>query len=200
MVNTRKIIKKIIPVNLFGKIGPFVHLLEAVMANVRYNFPSHGMRVIGVTGTNGKTTTTFLIHKMLSEAGYKVGMMSTVAYGIGNDITSQSEHITTARAGILQKRLRDFKNAGVEWLVLEVSSHSLVQYRTWGVSYEIAVMTNVTGDHLDYHGTFDNYLEAKRRLFKITSKNKNGFGIINADDLNANKFTNITSQFTTYGV
>jgi UDP-N-acetylmuramoyl-L-alanyl-D-glutamate--2,6-diaminopimelate ligase len=85
----------------------------------------------------------------------------------GTTFNPQIEHITTAQSGILQKRLSDFKKAGVKWVVLESSSHSLAQHRIWGVPYEIAVMTNVTVDHLDYHGTFDNYLDAKVRLFKI---------------------------------
>lgn len=200
MVNIRKIVKKVIPINLFRKIEPVGHLIESVSSNIRYGFPSRKMHVIGVTGTNGKTTTTTLIYKMLHEAGYKVGMLSTVAYGAGDDIKQQIEHITTAQAGILQRRLRDFKRAGVEWLVLESSSHSLAQYRTWGIPYEIAVMTNVTYEHLDYHGTFDNYLEAKRRLFTLANKHGRKFGVVNADDPNAQKFVDSVSRSITYGV
>ncbi len=200
MLDTRKVVKKLIPVKLFKQVEPFGHLVESVLANIRYGFPARKMHVIGVTGTNGKTTTTFLIHRMLHEAGYKVGMLSTVAYGVGNNIKPQIEHITTAQAGILQKRLKDFKKSGVEWVVLETSSHSLAQYRTWGVPYEIAVITNVTNDHLDYHGNFDNYLEAKRRLFVIASKNGRKFGVVNADDPNANKFIKSTTRSMTYGV
>lgn len=200
MANFRKTVKKIIPVNLFRQIEPIGHLLESVVANIRYGFPSKGMHVIGVTGTNGKTTTTFLIHKMLTEAGYKSAMMSTVAFGIGNDIKQQNEHVTTAAAGKLQKQLRDFKRAGVEWLVLETSSHSLAQHRVWGVPYQIAVMTNVTGDHLDYHGIFDNYLNAKKRLFKIAGKNKYGFGVVNADDLTSAEFVKCMPNTASYGI
>lgn len=200
MLDIRKIVKKLIPTKLFSKIEPFGHLIEAAVANVWYGFPSRGMHVIGVTGTNGKTTTTFLIHKMLHEAGYKVGMLSTVAYGVGDNILPQIEHITTAQAGILQKRLRDFKRAGVEWLVLESSSHSLAQSRIWGIPYEIAVMTNVTNDHLDYHGSFDNYLEAKRQLFKIASRHGRKLGIVNADDPSAKKFADTTPRSITYGI
>jgi len=200
MTDIRNIVKKLIPTKLFRRIEPFGHLVEAVIANIWYGFPSRGMHVIGVTGTNGKTTTTFLIHKMLHNAMFKVGMLSTVAYGAGNDINPQIEHITTAQAGKLQKRLRDFKRAGVEWVVLESSSHSLAQYRTWGVPYEIAVVTNVTNDHLDYHGTFDNYLEAKRRLFTLASKNGRKLGVVNADDPNADKFANSTPRFVSYGI
>jgi UDP-N-acetylmuramoyl-L-alanyl-D-glutamate--2,6-diaminopimelate ligase len=200
MANIRKIIKNIIPVRLFSQIEPAGHLLESIVANVRYGFPSRRMHVIGVTGTNGKTTTTFLIHRMLHEAGYKVGMLSTVAYGVGNDIHPQIEHITTAQAGILQKRLRDFKKAGVQWLVLETSSHSLAQYRVWGVPYEIAVLTNVTNDHLDYHGNFNNYLNAKRRLFTLAGKNGRKLGIVNGDDPNAQKFINSIPSSVSYGI
>lgn len=200
MIDIRNIVKKLIPIKLFRRIEPFGHLIEAVIANIWYGFPSRGMHVIGVTGTNGKTTTTFLIHKMLHNAMFKVGMLSTVAYGAGNDINPQIEHITTAQAGKLQKRLRDFKRAGVQWVVLESSSHSLAQYRTWGVPYEIAVVTNVTNDHLDYHGTFDNYLEAKRRLFTLASKNGRKLGIVNADDPNADKFAASTPRSVSYGI
>ena len=200
MVNVRKIVKKIVPRRLFGGIEPYGHLLEAVVANVRYGFPSKNMHIIGVTGTNGKTTTSFMIHKMLTEAGYKTAFMSTVAYGVGDDIRQQAEHITTAQAGVLQKRLREFKQAGVEWLILETSSHSLAQYRTWGVPYEIAVMTNVTNDHLDYHRTFARYLAAKKRLFEIANQHKHGFGVVNADDPNSTEFSRSIANSISYGI
>lgn len=200
MSDIRNIVKKLIPKKLFRQVEPYGHLAESVIANIRYGFPSRGMHVIGVTGTNGKTTTTFLIEKMLHEAGYKVGMLSTVAYGVGDDIKSQTKHITTAQAGVLQKHLYDFKKAGVEWVVLETSSHSLAQYRTWGVPYEIAVMTNVTNDHLDYHGTFKNYLQAKLRLFKLVRNSDRKFGVVNADDQNAKKFINSVPRSISYGI
>ena len=200
MTSTRNVIKKIIPTKIFRVIEPFGHLVEAVIANIWYGFPSRGMHVIGVTGTNGKTTTTFLIHKMLHNAIYKVGMLSTIGYGAGDDINPQLEHITTAQSGKLQKRLRDFKRAGIKWVVIESSSHSLAQHRVWGVPFEIAVMTNVTNDHLDYHGTFDKYLTAKLRLFKLASKNGRKLGIVNADDPNAQNFIDNIPQSITYGI
>jgi UDP-N-acetylmuramoyl-L-alanyl-D-glutamate--2,6-diaminopimelate ligase len=200
MTDTRKIIKKLIPQKVFKAIEPIGHLAEAVLANIKYGFPSRHMHMIGVTGTNGKTTTTFLIEKMLHEAGYKVGMLSTVAYGVGDEIKPQSVHNTTAPSGVLQKYLRDFKQAGVEWVVLETSSHSLAQYRIWGIPYEIAVMTNVTHEHLDYHGTFDNYLDAKKRLFTLADKKGHRFGVVNADDPNADKFTKSMERTVTYGI
>jgi len=200
MTNIRSIVKSFIPINVFRKIEPYGHLVEAVLANIRYGFPAKKMHVIGITGTNGKTTTTFMIHRMLHEAGYKVGMLSTVAYGVGDDIKPQIEHMTTARPGVLQKRIYDFKKAGVEWLVIETSSHSLAQHRVWGIPYEIAVMTNVTGDHLDYHGTFARYLEAKTRLFKLASRHGLKIGVINADDSNALAFSKLIPNVVTYGI
>jgi len=200
MSNIRKIVKKFIPTKLFKKIEPYGHMVEAMLANVRYGFPARKMRIIGVTGTNGKTTTSFLIHRMLHESGVKTGLLTTVAYGVGNDITKQVEHMTTEKAGILQARLRDFQRAGVEWVVLETSSHSLAQHRVWGVPYEVAVMTNITHEHLDYHGTFENYVEAKRQLFKIANKNGLRYGVVNAEDPSADRFVKSVAESTTYGI
>jgi UDP-N-acetylmuramoyl-L-alanyl-D-glutamate--2,6-diaminopimelate ligase len=200
MTNLRKIVKKIIPKELFKKIEPTGHLAESVIMNTAYGFPARKMHIIGITGTNGKTTTTFLIHRMLYEAGFKVAMLSTVSYGFGNNLKPQIQHMTTEKASVLQSRLREFSKAGAEWVVVETSSHSLAQYRNWGLPYEIAVMTNVTNDHLDYHGTFDNYLEAKRRLFKITAKNGRKFGVVNADDKAAKKFIDSVPRSISYGI
>lgn len=200
MVNIRKIVKSLIPTRLFKEIEPYGHLVESVIMNVRYGFPSRHMHVIGVTGTNGKTTTSFMIHKMLTEAGITAGLMSTVAYGVGDDIHPQVQHMTTLSAGLLQKRLREFKRQGVDWVVLETTSHALAQHRIWGVPYEIAVMTNVTHEHLDYHRTFARYVAAKVKLFKITARHGWKIGIINADDPNAKEFEKVTKNVVTYGV
>lgn len=200
MVNIRTVVKSLIPVRLFRTIEPYGHLVESFITNVRYGFPSRNMNVIGVTGTNGKTTTSFMIHRMLTEAGIKTGLMSTVAYGVGDDIKPQIQHMTTLSAGLLQKRLRDFKRQGVRWVVLETTSHALAQHRIWGVPYEIAVMTNVTHEHLDYHRTFERYVAAKVRLFKIAARHGRKIGIINADDPNAGEFEKVSKNVVTYGI
>ena len=200
MASLRKIVKTLIPTGLFKKIEPYGHLVEAILMNIRYGFPGRKLRIIGVTGTNGKTTTSFLIHRLLHESGIKVGLLTTVANGVGDDIVPQSEHVTTAQAGVLQRKLREFARAGVEWVVVETSSHSLAQYRVWGVPYEIAVMTNITLDHLDYHGTFEKYVEAKRRLFKIANKHGLRFGVVNEEDPNSDKFAKTVANSTTYGI
>jgi len=200
MKSIRKVVKKAIPKNIFRAIEPTGHLLEAATISTLSGRPAKNMRIIGVTGTNGKTTTCFMIHRMLVEAGYNVAFMTTVAYGVGDNITPQVAHMTTVSAPELNTRIKDFKKQGVEWLVLEVTSHALAQYRVWGIPFEIAVMTNITHEHLDYHGTFTRYLQAKQRLFNLVARHKSGFAVINADDDHADQFTDIVQKSTTYGI
>ncbi len=201
-MNFRGIVKKIIPIRLFKKVEPFGHLCEAILINTVNGFPARKMKVIGVTGTNGKTSTAFLIHKMMVEAGLKTGLMTTVAYGVNSDIKPQVEHMTSVSPGQLAKRLKYMRSKNVEWLVLEVTSHALAQHRIWGVPISVAVMTNVTHEHLDYHGTFENYRDAKRMLFKLANKNKKGLrtGIINGEDPSAGLFSVDVKNHLTYGV
>lgn len=196
----RRVVKKLIPSSIFRTIEPYGHLAEATLFASVNGFPARSLRVIGVTGTNGKTTTSFMIHKMLVNAGYKTALMTTVANGIGNDIIPQSAHVTTLSAPLLQRKLKEFKKAGVEWVVLETTSHSLAQHRVFGVPYEIAVMTNITHEHLDYHGTFERYVAAKRKLFEIAGKHPKGFGVINADDSSVETLRSAVKQSATYGL
>ena len=105
-MDVRKFVKSLIPSNIFHKIEPYGHLIEAVLLNTVNGYPARGIKVIGVTGTNGKTTTSFLIHRMLHEAGYKVGLMTTVAYGVGDDIKPQLNHMTNVPMPELMRRLK----------------------------------------------------------------------------------------------
>ena len=201
-MNIKKTIKKFIPRNLFWRIEPYGHLVEAVFYNIINGFPARGMKVIGVTGTNGKTTTSFMIQKMLTEAGVKSGLMSTVGYGVGDDIQPQIHHMTNVSVPELMQRLKWMKSQNVEWLVLETTSHALAQNRVWGVPYSIAVLTNLTHEHLDYHRTFERYRDAKRKLFKLANRNKKGLrlGIINAEDKSASYFAGDITNTILYGV
>ena len=196
----RTIVKKMIPNGVFQAVEPTGHLVEAMIMTTKYGFPGRKLKVIGVTGTNGKTTTSFMIHTMLHDAGIKSALITTVGYGIGDDIIHQKQHITSPKAAVLQQRLKAFAEAGVEWVVLETSSHGLAQHRVWGVPYQVAVMTNITHDHLEYHGTFERYLEAKTKLFKITNKHGLKFGVANAEDPNADMFLKYVDNKTTYGI
>jgi len=198
----RSIVKLFIPKGLFRQIEPYGHLAEAVVLHSVNGFPARGLKVIGVTGTNGKTTTTFLIHRMLHEAGYKVGLMTTVAYGVGDDIQPQVHHMTNVPVPELIRRLKSMRKQGMEWLVLETTSQALAQNRSWGVPYSMAVMTNITHEHLDYHGSFENYCAAKRKLFERTNRNKKGLqvGVINADDPAAESFAAAVAHPVLYGM
>ena len=201
-MNVRQLIKKFIPAGLFKNIAPIGHKAEAAYFATRNGFPARGLKVIGVTGTNGKTTTCFIIHKMLVDSGFSTGLMTTVAYGVDNNIKPQIEHMTTVSVPTLNKRIVDMKAQGAKYLVMEVTSHALAQHRVWGVPFDIAVMTNVTHEHLDYHGTFERYLRAKRKLFKLTNANRRGMrvGVINADDPSCELFADDIETPLTYGL
>lgn len=178
----------------YNKLVIPYHVLRADLAAHQYGFPGKRMRVIGVTGTNGKTSTCFLIWKMLNAAGHKTGLMTTVAWGV-DKLEKQIEHMTTVDAKTLNFRMKKIADAGAEFLVLEVTSHALAQHRTFGVPIEIAVMTNVTHEHLDYHKTFENYRDAKRRLFKMAK-----YGVINEDDKSWAYFAKDVNEYITYGI
>lgn len=195
-------VKKLIPSGLFVAVEPYGHLLESFIFNLVNGFPGRGLKVIGVTGTNGKTTTAFLIHKMLQEAGYKTGLMTTVAWGAGDDIRQQVEHYTNVPVPTLMKRLKYLRRAKVDWVVMEITSQGLAQNRAWGVPISVAVMTNVTHEHLDYHKTFERYRDAKRKLFKRSNSNRRGLraGVVNAEDPSASLFAGDVKNPILYGI
>lgn len=139
---------------------------------------------------------------MLHQAGFKVGLITTVGYGVGADIKPQKQHMTTLPTPQLIKQLQELKDQGAEWLVMETTSHALAQHRDWGIPYSLAVLTNITHEHLDYHGTFERYVNAKLLLFKQANRNKKGFrtGVVNADDPSASKFISAIKTPLTYGI
>jgi len=198
----KQLLKKIIPKDVFKKIEPTGHLLEAMLLHAIAGFPARNMKIIGVTGTNGKTTTSYMIHRMLVTSGHKAGLMSTVAYGVGEDIHPQIHHMTNVPVRELITRLKWMKSQGVDWVVLESTSHALAQNRLWGIPYSIVVMTNVTHEHLDYHGTFERYRDAKRKLFQLANKASRSkrIGIINAEDPSAELFASDIAKPITYGI
>ena len=176
-----------------GLVLPY-HWLKALVAAMRYKFPGKKLHVIGVTGTNGKTTTCFMIWKMLNDAGRKAGLMTTVAWGT-DKLDPELNHMTTVDPITLNKRISKIVQSGAEYLVLEVTSHAMAQHRTLGVPFEVAVFTNLTHEHLDYHKTMRRYAAAKAKLFK-----KAKFGIINADDEYAETFKKASLKYITYGI
>ena len=155
-------IKRIIPQNLKN----IYHLIQAVLANFWFGFPSQKIKIIGVTGTNGKTTTAQMIAKILEEAGFKTAMISTINFKLDKKEWVNKTKFTTLSSWATQKFIKKAVAANCDYLVLETSSHSLDQHRVWGIKYNTAVITNITREHLDYHKTMKKYRRAKLKLFK----------------------------------
>lgn len=164
----------------------YYHLLRAIAANLIYRFPSRGFTIIGVTGTNGKTTTSNIIAKGLRASGRKVFMFSTVNVIVDDEEFTNTSKMTSPDPFLLQKLFVEAKKKGCDIAVIETSSHALKMHRVWGLDYDISVLTNITQDHLDLHHTMKDYVATKLKLFKrlITSARKDGIkktGIINID-------------------
>ncbi len=163
-----------------------------------YDNPSKKMKLIGITGTNGKTTSAFMLKGILEAAGYKVGLIGTIANYIGSEELHAER--TTPESLELQELFNKMVEAGVDYCVMEVSSHSLELYRVYGVEFAEGIFTNLTQDHLDFHKTFENYFKAKARLFAM-SRNS----IINIDDEYGSRLAEDVnmqgnSKITTYSI
>jgi len=158
-------------------VNYFKHLPSAFLALLFYRFPSRKLKIIGVTGTDGKTTTVNLIFDILKRSELSVSMISTVSALIKEKEIDTGFHVTAPGPWQLQKLLRKMVEEKVEYLVLEVTSHGLDQFRFLGISYEIGAITNVTNEHLDYHKTYEDYLRTKAVLFR-----KSKVAVLNKDD------------------
>ena len=175
----------------------------AVMASNYYENPSENLRLVGVTGTNGKTTVTSLLYQLFKKAGYKVGLLSTVKIMV--DETEYKATHTTPDSLTINKYLREMNDEGVEFCFMEVSSHGIHQYRTEGLYFEGGIFTNLTHDHLDYHSTFAEYRDVKKKFFDELPSN--AFALSNVDDKNglvmlqntrAKKYTYALKQYADY--
>ena len=171
--------------------------IVGIIATTYYDHPTDKIDLIGVTGTNGKTTIATLLFEMFKQFGYSVGLISTVCNYI-NDEAIPTGH-TTPDPITLNKLLSDMANQGCKYVFMEVSSHSVVQRRIAGLKFAGGIFTNITRDHLDYHKTFDNYLKAKKTFFDNLSKN--AFALTNADDKNGLVMTqNTKAKVQTYSL
>ncbi|MBU0687493.1 MAG: UDP-N-acetylmuramoyl-L-alanyl-D-glutamate--2,6-diaminopimelate ligase [Candidatus Margulisbacteria bacterium] len=187
-----------------GTVKILVDDARSAFAQIAANYygnPSQDLIIIGITGTNGKTTVTYLIEAILKAAGFTVGVIGTIGARIGAEVIA--EGLTTPSADDLQEILYKMKKRGVSHVVMEVSSHALAQGRVIGVDFDLAVFTNLTQDHLDYHKTMDAYLADKRKLFEGLGKlaKKKTFAIINADDAYArNVLGKYSGKVITYSI
>lgn len=189
----KELIKKSIPQFLLA----WYHFILAFLGAFFYWFPSKDLKAIGVTGTNGKTTTVEMTSKILEEAGYKVASLSSINFKIKDKIWPNKLKMTMPGRFKIQKFLRQAVNAGCQYAVLEVTSEGIKQYRHKFINFEVAVFTNLTPEHIEAHKGFENYRKAKGKLFQAT-KNTH---VINVDDKNANYFLQFPAKKRyTYGL
>lgn len=191
-----KKVKKLVPKWLFTALQPAYHFLLAGVASAWYRFPSRELTVVGVTGTNGKTTTATLLYRIATALGYKAGLISTVENIIAGTVVP-TDH-TTPDPISLNKTLRTMVEAGCTHVFMEVSSHAMHQNRVMGVRFAGGIFTNLTHDHLDYHKTFDNYFKAKKKFFEMLPQDS--FALSNTDVPFGDKMLeNIDARKYSYG-
>ncbi len=192
-----KTARKVLPKSALVELERTYRKSRAKVVAARYGNPARDLRVIAVTGTNGKTTTVNFLNEILKEAGYKTAMFSTANIEIAGVQTVNDTNSTTATVSKLQKFFHDAKKADVEFALIEATSHALDQYKFAGVPIEMAIMTNLTQDHLDYHKTMENYAAAKAKLFEMQPR----FIVLNTDDKYFDYFNKFeaSEQKITYG-
>ena len=177
---------------------PYARRALASIAANYFGRPAEVLKLIGVTGTNGKTTTSYLVDSILRAAGCGVGLFGTIAYRLVREARPAIH--TTPESLHLQNFLADVVRAGGTHAVLEASSHALALDRLWGCPFAVAIFTNMTRDHLDYHKTFEDYFAAKRRLFEGTGAGAPGTGVVNRDDSYGKQLAGLTARTLTYGL
>jgi len=176
----KEFIKKLIPEWLLG----FYHLILAFFGALIYGFPSRKLKVIGVTGTNGKTTTAEMIVRIFEKVGYKVALLNSIRFKIGKKEEINTLRMTMPGRFFIQRFLRKAVNSSCQYAVLEVTSEGIKQHRHRFINFEAAVFTNLTPEHIEAHGSFEKYRESKGKLFQATKS----VHIINIDDKNAEYF------------
>src|SRR3990167_310582 len=179
-------IKKFIPKPVFNFFQPFYHLSLAYLAAAAYGFPARKLKIVGVTGTNGKSTVVHLISSILEEAGEKVASVSSLRFRINKKEEKNNLKMTMPGRFKLQKFLREAVRAGCKYVVIEVTSEGIKQYRHIGINFYMAVLTNVTPEHIESHGSFEAYRTAKAELFR-----KAPIHILNGEDPSIEYFLKI---------
>jgi UDP-N-acetylmuramoyl-L-alanyl-D-glutamate--2,6-diaminopimelate ligase len=176
--------KKFIPKFIFN----IYHYLLALIGVVIYGFPSRKLVVIGITGTKGKSTTVVLTGKIFQEAGYNVGWISSLTINLGKEEITNPYHMTMPGRFFIQSALAKMVKNGCKYALIEVTSEGIKQFRHKFIKFSGAVFTNLAAEHIEAHGSFEKYRAAKLELFKAAAKNKNSFGVYNADDKNVEWF------------
>ncbi len=190
--------RKIVPANVtWIQVPQARKALSLASANL-FRHPAAALKLIGITGTSGKTTTSFLVDSILRAAGINAGLFGTVVYR-----TPRAEiHATntTPESYEMQRFFGELRDSGATAGVMEVSSHALSMDRLWGCHFDVAVFTNLTSDHLDYHKNLDDYFAAKRQLFEGTGAGKPTVAVINSDDARGKQLAGLAERTITFGM
>lgn len=191
--------RKIIPKKIFRLGQPVWHFFLALTGNLIYGFPGRRMVCIGITGTNGKSTTVELVNSILKASGKTTGMISTIAWEMAGARTDNETSRTTLGRWQTPKLLRQMVKDGCEYAVIEVASEGILQFRTWGIPFDVAVFTNLSPEHLNTHKTMTNYRNTKGKLFAglYNSKRKKGVkkvSVVNADDKEGKYFNSFPAD------
>lgn len=171
----------------------------AVVAANFYGRPADALTLVGITGTNGKTTTSYLVDSLLHAAGHRSAMIGTVEYRLPGGEKQKATH-TTPESLELQRFFAEARRAGGTHVAFEVSSHALAMERVWGCGFDVAVFTNLQRDHLDFHGTFEAYFAAKRRLFEGTGRGAPRVAVLNRDDAHTRELAGLARETLTFGL
>lgn len=194
---TLRQIKKLIPKSVFNFFAPYYHAGLAHLGSILYGNPSKSMKVIGVTGTKGKSTTVYLISKIFEDAGVPIAAIGSLGFKIKDKEWPNHLKMTMPGRFKLQKFFYEAKKAGCKYVVLEVTSEGIKQKRHLGINFDCAVFTNLHKEHLESHGSFENYYRAKQELFAKTTN----IHVLNADDKNVELFSKFSSKHTIfYGI
>ena len=190
LMGLKNIIKKISPSFLFGAY----HWCRSYLAALSYGWPAKKLVVIGVTGTKGKSTTSLMVWHILQNLGHKTGLVSTAQLAVGNEVWINDLKMTMPGRNNLQKLFKRMVQSGCTHVVVETSSEGLAQWRHIGIPYQVAVFTNLAPEHLESHGSYENYRAAKGRLFGSLKKNNNSVAVVNLDDKEADYFLNFPAS------
>jgi UDP-N-acetylmuramoyl-L-alanyl-D-glutamate--2,6-diaminopimelate ligase len=179
-MNPKKLIRKAAPKKLVRLAEESYRKGRLAGVHIEYGFPARKLRVIAITGTNGKTSTCNFLNDVLKQFGYSTAMFTTAVVEMAGERSANTIHRTVPPTKELFRFLKQAKDARVDFVILETTSHALHQHKMWGIPVDIAVMTNLTQDHLDYHGTMEKYAESKSRLFSKYMNPK--WCVLNTDD------------------
>ncbi len=189
---------KIIPANVAWIQVPQGRKALSVASANFFRHPAAALKLIGITGTSGKTTTSFLVDSILRAAGINAGLFGTVVYRTPRVEVKATN--TTPESYEMQRFFAELRDAGATAGVMEVSSHALSMDRLWGCHFDVAVFTNLTSDHLDYHKNIEDYFAAKRQLFEGTGAGKPKVGVINSDDARGKQLVGLAERTITFGL